>query len=102
MNGRRMGGSFFMGPNALLDDGELDICFIRHPPTRLRLINAVFHYTKGTQAELKDAYMGRATHFHLTALEGGMPAHCDGETVCYDGKELEISCVPGALRLFGA
>ncbi|MDR1319638.1 MAG: diacylglycerol kinase family lipid kinase [Treponema sp.] len=101
MNGRRMGGSFFMGPNALLDDGELDICFIRRPPTRLKLINVVLHYTKGTQAECEGTYTGRASAFHLKALKGGMAVHCDGETVCYDGKELEINCVPGALRLAG-
>jgi YegS/Rv2252/BmrU family lipid kinase len=101
MNGRRMGGSFFMGPNALLDDGALDICFVRHPPTRGRLIRIVLHYPKGTQAECEGVYTGRASHFKLTALEGGMAAHCDGETVCYDGTELEIKCVPGALRLIG-
>ncbi|MDR1252827.1 MAG: diacylglycerol kinase family lipid kinase [Treponema sp.] len=101
MNGRRMGGSFFMGPNALLDDGALDICFVRHPPTRLKLIKIVFHYPKGTQAECEGVFTGRASHFQLTALEGGMAAHCDGETVCYDGKELEITCVPAALRLIG-
>jgi YegS/Rv2252/BmrU family lipid kinase len=102
MNGRRMGGSFFMGPNALLDDGELDICFVRRPPTRLRLLSIVMRYPKGTQAECEGVFTGRAAHFQLTALEGGMAAHCDGETVCYDGKELEVNCVPGALRLIGA
>ncbi|MDR2134749.1 MAG: diacylglycerol kinase family lipid kinase [Treponema sp.] len=102
MNGRRMGGSFFMGPGALLDDGELDICFVRHPPTRLKLVDIVLHYPKGTQAECEGVYTGRASAFHLQALKGGMAAHCDGETVCYDGRELEISCVPGALRLVGA
>ncbi|GHV71262.1 diacylglycerol kinase [Spirochaetia bacterium] len=101
MNGRRMGGSFYMGPNALLDDGELDICFLRRPPTRLKLIGAVIKYTKGTQGGSEGCYTGRAAHFQLTALEGGMMAHCDGETICYDGKELEISCFPGALRLIG-
>jgi diacylglycerol kinase family enzyme len=101
MNGRRMGGSFYMGPNALLDDGLFDICTVRRPPTRLKLIDAVLHYPKGTQAECEGVYMGRASHFHLTALEGGMAAHCDGETICYEGKELEISCFPGALRLIG-
>jgi YegS/Rv2252/BmrU family lipid kinase len=102
MNGRRMGGSFFMGPNALLDDGELDICFVRRPLTRLRLIKIVLHYPRGTQAECEGVFTGRAAQFQLTALEGGMAAHCDGETVCYDGKELEVNCVPGALRLIGA
>lgn len=102
MNGRRMGGSFYMGPNALLDDGDLDICFLRRPPTRLKLIADVIYYTKGTQGGHEGFYTGRAAHFQLTAIEGGMAAHCDGETVCYDGKELEVSCVPGALRLIGA
>ena len=46
--------------------------------------------------------MSKASRFQLTALEGGMAAHCDGETVCYDGTELEIGCVAGALRLIGA
>ena len=101
VNGRRMGGSFYMGPNALLDDGLLDICFVRHQPSRIKLLKIIFHYTKGTQGECKDVYSGRAAHFHLTALEGGMTAHCDGETVCRDGKEMEITCLPNALRLIG-
>ncbi|MCL2128237.1 MAG: diacylglycerol kinase family lipid kinase [Treponema sp.] len=101
VNGRRMGGIFYMGPNALLDDGLLDICYVRRPPTRLKLIQTVLHYPKGTQTECEGVYADKAVHFHLTALEGGMAVHCDGETVCYEGKELEITCIPGALRLVG-
>ena len=101
VNGRRMGGSFYMGPNAILDDGMLDICFARHRATRLKLVQIFLHYPKGTQGECEEVYMSRAKKFHLTAIEGGMAAHCDGETICYDGKELEISCVPAALRLIG-
>jgi YegS/Rv2252/BmrU family lipid kinase len=101
MNGRRMGGVFFMGPRALLDDGLLDICAIRHPRSRLRLMKVVLQYPKGAQGECEEAFEGRAAHLHLKTLEGGMAAHCDGETVCLDGRELEISCLPGALRLLG-
>jgi YegS/Rv2252/BmrU family lipid kinase len=101
VNGRRMGGSFFMGPNALLDDGLLDICSVRRPRSRLTLINLVAHYPSGTQGKCKGVYMSRGKHFHLTALEGGMAAHADGETVCYEGKELEIECIPSALQLIG-
>ena len=101
VNGRRMGGSFYMGPNAILDDGKLDICYVRHRPTRLKLIDVFFHYPKGTQGECEEVYMSRAVKFHLTAIEGSMAAHCDGETICYDGKELEITCIPAALRLIG-
>jgi YegS/Rv2252/BmrU family lipid kinase len=99
VNGRRMGGVFFMGPNAILNDGLLDICSVRRPATRRRLIRIVLRYPKGTQGECEETFMDRGLHFQLRALEGGMAAHCDGETVCEDGKELAISCVPGALRL---
>jgi YegS/Rv2252/BmrU family lipid kinase len=102
MNGRRMGGSFYMGPDALLDDGALDICMVQQTSGRLKLINIVMHYPKGTQAECEGVFMGRAADIHIKALEGGMAAHVDGETVCVDGKELTINCIAGALRLIGA
>jgi YegS/Rv2252/BmrU family lipid kinase len=102
VNGRRMGGSFYMGPNAVLDDGLLDICYVYHIPSRIKLIKVVASYTKGTQGKFEEVNFNRGKNFKLKALEGGMAAHCDGETVCYEGKELEISCVPGALRLIGA
>jgi len=102
VNGRRMGGSFFMGPNALLDDGLLDICYVHHQKSRLSLLKIMSHYTKGTQGECEGVTFDRGTHFRLTALEGGMAAHCDGETVCYEGKELDITCIPNALRLIEA
>jgi YegS/Rv2252/BmrU family lipid kinase len=101
VNGKRMGGSFYMGPNALLDDGLFDICYVRHTPSRLNLLKKISHYTKGTQGGCEGVYMGKGVNFHLQALEGGMVCHCDGETVCYDGKELEVKCIPGALRLIG-
>ena len=99
VNGKRMGGSFYMGPNALLDDGLLDICYVQHQSSRLSLLKVFSHYTKGTQENCKGVTFGKGKYFHLTALEGSMAAHCDGETVCYDGKELEITCIPNALRL---
>jgi diacylglycerol kinase family enzyme len=102
VNGRRMGGSFFMGPNAIIDDGLLDICHVRHQSSRLKLLKILTHYTKGTQSQCDGVTLGRGLKFHLQALEGTMAAHCDGETICSEGKELEITCVPGALRLIGA
>jgi len=102
VNGRRMGGSFYMGPNAVLDDGLLDLCYVQHQEKRTKLIKIFSHYTKGTQSECKGVNMARAKNVHLKAIEGGMAAHCDGETICYEGKELEINCIPGALRLISA
>ena len=102
VNGRRMGGSFYMGPNAVLDDGLLDLCYVKHQEKRGKLIRIFSHYTKGTQSECEGVNMTRGKKFHLKAIEGGMAAHCDGETICYEGKELEIDCIPGALRLVSA
>jgi YegS/Rv2252/BmrU family lipid kinase len=99
VNGRRMGGIFLMGPAAAIDDGLLDLCVVRHQSRRSRLLGIVLRYTKGTQGECVGVTMERTARVSLLAIEGGMAAHCDGETVCVDGKELEISCVPGALRL---
>jgi YegS/Rv2252/BmrU family lipid kinase len=101
VNGKRMGGSFYMGPKAVLDDGLLDICYVRHQPSRRSLLKILSHYTKGTQDVCEGVHFDRGRHFILKALEGGMAAHCDGETVCYDGKELEITCIPNALKLVG-
>jgi len=102
VNGRRMGGSFYMGPEAELDDGLLDICYVEHQKSRIDLLKILSHYTKGTQKQCKGVSFGRGLKFNLKALEGTMAAHCDGETICYEGKELEITCIPGALRLIGA
>ena len=101
VNGRRMGGSFYMGPDAILDDGLLDICYVQHQSSRMKLLKIISHYTKGTQGQCQGVNFNRASRFHLKALEGGMAAHCDGETICYDGKELEINCLTKALRLIG-
>ena len=102
MNGRRMGGGFYMGPNAKIDDGLFDICFVEHQSSRLKLIRIISHYFKGTQLGLKGVHSGRAVNFRLKALRGSMAAHCDGETVCEEGTELEVSCIPAALRVIGA
>ncbi|MCL2185059.1 MAG: diacylglycerol kinase family lipid kinase [Treponema sp.] len=102
VNGKRMGGSFYMGPKAILDDGLLDLCYVEHQKSRFSLLKILSHYTKGTQDQCKGVTFDRGKKFNLFALQGGMAAHCDGETICYDGKELEISCIPSAIKLIGA
>jgi len=102
VNGRRMGGSFYMGPRAVLDDGLLDICAVRHQESRLALARILASYTKGTQAGRPGVSAGSGSSFRLEALEGALAAHCDGETICREGRELDVTCAPGALRLIGA
>jgi YegS/Rv2252/BmrU family lipid kinase len=98
MNGNRMGGLFYMAPEAVNNDGLLDMCLVEKIP-RWRMLNTVVHYTKGTQGRCKGVTMDRAPSFTLKALKGGMVVHADGETICTAGKELVIECVPGALEI---
>ncbi|MCK5156757.1 MAG: YegS/Rv2252/BmrU family lipid kinase [Spirochaetales bacterium] len=100
MNGKRMGGSFYMAPDGINHDGLLNICMTRQG-SRRKLLKAMFHYTKGTQSSLDDTITDTADSFHLSAVNGGMAVHADGEIICIDGKELTITCLKHALNFIG-
>jgi len=97
MNGRRMGGGFMMAPNGEPDDGLLDAC-IASEATRLRLFQLIPHFMKGTQASQPEVSMKRAKRIKVTAKEGTLPAHADGEMLCVQGKELDTELIPNALE----
>jgi diacylglycerol kinase (ATP) len=90
MNGRRMGGGFYMAPTSLPDDGLFDLC-IAGVAGHLRILSLIFHFMKGTQVGKKCIRMEQASRLTVTALEGSLPAHADGETLCVEGKHLELN-----------
>ncbi|MCU0523008.1 MAG: diacylglycerol kinase family lipid kinase [Anaerolineae bacterium] len=96
MNGRRMGGGFMMAPEGQPDDGLLDLC-IAPQVSRMRIFALVPHFMKGTQATQKPISTGRANHVTVTAIDGALPAHADGETICTEGYRLEIRLLPAQL-----
>jgi diacylglycerol kinase (ATP) len=98
MNGRRMGGGFMMAPDALQDDGLLDLC-IAGQLSRTGILTMIPRFMKGTQASQPQIKTGRAAKIHVTALEGSLPAHADGETICVAGKELTIEVIHQALNI---
>jgi diacylglycerol kinase family enzyme len=53
---------------------------------------------KGTQATQKEVTMAQARKVKVTALKGTLPVHCDGETVCFEGKELTIDLLPAQIE----
>ena len=93
MNGRRMGGGFFFAPKGDPADGWFDLC-IAASAAKLRIFQLIPYFMKGTQATQKEVKMGRARKVLVTAVGGTLPIHCDGETVCYEGKELTIELLP--------
>jgi hypothetical protein len=42
--------------------------------------------------------MAQARKVKVTAVQGTLPVHCDGETVCYEGKELTIELLPAQIE----
>lgn len=98
MNGRRMGGGFMMAPEAHPDDGLLDLC-IAGQLSRIGILTMIPRFMKGTQATHPKIKTGRASKIHVAALEGSLPAHADGETICTAGNELSIEIIKQPINI---
>ncbi len=98
MNGRRMGGAFFMAPAAATDDGLLDLC-MAGPPNRRTMVRLFVSFMRGTQAASRHVTIGRARELTVEALEGALVTHADGETICTAGSSLRVECLPRQLDI---
>lgn len=98
MNGKRMGGAFYMCPRATSDDGQIDLC-IAGRVGRAQMVRLFFHFLKGTQERSRAIGMDHSQRFELAVEEGMLAVHADGETICLDGARLVAECVPGAVEV---
>lgn len=98
MNGRRMGGGFMMAPEARTDDGMLDLC-IAGQLSRIGILAMIPRFMKGTQASQPQFKTARASKVSVTALDGSLPAHADGETICVAGKELQVEMIKQPIEI---
>ena len=100
MNGRRIGGGFWTAPQALMDDGLLDICIAREV-SRTRMFSLIPHFLKGTQTSQPEVQMKRSTKVEVTALKGSMPVQTDGEIIAEDCKHLMVEIFQKRLEVVG-
>ena len=98
MNGRRLGGGFMMAPMAEPDDVLFDLC-MAHEVNRARIFALIPHFVLGTQATQKSIETARAVHVVVSAVEGSLPAHVDGEVLCTEGQRLEIELLPREIEV---
>ncbi|HHS13972.1 MAG TPA: diacylglycerol kinase family lipid kinase [bacterium] len=98
MNGRRMGGGFMMAPEGIPDDGKFDVCCVSWA-NRFRLLALMLNFMNGTQAGKKPVRFERSRRIEVTALDGSLPVHADGETLCVEGKRLQVELLPGELEV---
>ena len=101
MNGYRLGGGFFMTPNSRPDDGKLDICLVGSVK-RTELLGLIEKFTRGTQGSHPAVSFSRSSKVRVTAIEGTIPAHCDGETLCTKEKEILVELTPFQLDMIYA
>ncbi|MFA6469715.1 MAG: YegS/Rv2252/BmrU family lipid kinase [Bacteroidota bacterium] len=100
MIGRRFGGAFFMAPSAVNDDGLFELCIADNPP-RLEMLKLMAKYMKGTQHESPYVTIRRARTVTLTAIEGTLAVHADGETICEKGDFITMECLPRQIQIIG-
>lgn len=96
MNGRRMGGTFYMAPNSNPSDDTFDLCLAGHVP-QIKILALAAKFLNGTQEGHPAVSMVRSKKISVRAIEGTIPAHADGETICTAGKALDIELIPASL-----
>ena len=96
-NGRRMGGGFWVTPDAEVDDGLFDLMLAKEM-SRPRMLAFVPKFVKGTHPEEPEVTMDRASRVVLTT-DGDLVAHIDGELICRDAHRLEFRLHHKALRV---
>jgi len=95
-NGCWLGGQFLIAPDAVPDDGRLNLVLAK-AVSRRRILALVPRLKKGLHLEA-DEVQHEPIDKLVIECEEALPLHLDGE-VCTPSKRFEIDCVPGALRL---
>lgn len=98
MNGKRMGGGFMFAPDAKPNDGTFDLCIVRSVPQGA-ILGLIMKVMKGTQAAHPAVSTVQSTKVVVKAVQGVLPVHADGVTVCEEGKELTIELLPKELEI---
>lgn len=97
-NGQYYGGGFHIAPDAIVDDGQLDVCVI-DAVNRWRILHKLIHVIRGTHAQLPEVKFYRARKIRLTSPDI-LYVQSDGDFMPEaDPHHLEIEIVPRALRL---
>jgi len=96
MNGRRMGGSFMMAPDGDPSDSTFDLC-LAGQVSQWHILPLAASFIGGKQAKDPAVSIRRSKKVTIRAIQGSIPAHADGETICTAGQLLTIEILPGAL-----
>jgi len=96
-NGRCAGGGFYLTPEALVDDGLLDVCSIRAASVR-RILTLMPKAMSGKHGQAEEVKFFRTKSLHLHSSTP-FYVHADGEVVGRSVRSVAVSIEPKALRV---
>ncbi len=101
-NSAYFGAGMKVAPPAQIDDGILDLVFMRHGP-KLAFVRALTKIKDGTHTSLEQVSLDRDTEVTLT-MDQAIPVAADGETLPFAaplpaGTPLRIRALPAALTV---
>lgn len=96
-NSQKTGGDMIMAPDALIDDGLLDVVIL-NKVSRIRLLSALPRIFKGTHLQMPEVehFTGKRMSFHTTPAKVLTP---DGEIV--GATPITVTVLPGKIKVFG-
>ncbi|MGA9406996.1 MAG: diacylglycerol kinase family protein [Bacteroidota bacterium] len=96
-NGKSSGGGFYLTPDALLDDGLLDVCMAKNLSTSEVL--KIFPYVlKGSHTKFEKVSIKR-TNKLLIKSDSNLPVHVDGEILGLNCREIHVEILSRAIRV---
>ncbi|MDT0631884.1 diacylglycerol kinase family lipid kinase [Rubrivirga sp. S365] len=97
-NGPSVGGGFRLTPDAVLDDGLLDVCLAGHL-TPTRAVRLLPRSLTGAHTAAPEVVTGRGRRVEVEATAGPLTLHADGEVLALDARRVRADVLPGALRV---
>jgi diacylglycerol kinase (ATP) len=98
--GPRVGGGFFLTPDAENRDGLLDSCTV-NPVGRLTMLWMLPKVMRGAHVKSKHVTMRKNNYIDISS-NLALPIHVDGEIYAYPAdnvRRLTVSCIPSALEV---
>jgi YegS/Rv2252/BmrU family lipid kinase len=86
--GRYYGGGVYALPNAEIDDGLFDICYVE-TMSRLKMFRLFPKYIKGLHQTIEGVHLCRGKNIEIT-LETSIPLNFDGEVILEDKAVFKI------------
>jgi len=98
-NGSSSGGGLKLTPDAVINDGNFDICHIQDIPIWKILLN-IGRLKTGTLGVVKEVNIQKGKTISVKS-EVPLPIHFDGEVYDVNAKEVRVSIVPNSAMVIG-